>query len=258
MSNGCGGNRDVASGNRERLLPGFRIYEYDISADTNYVAVSAFNEGGQLNLWVAPLDRHSPPRRIEWPGPITAARFDPAGGLFIKAAEGDKQLLYHVDMDGANRRTIVSEHVNELIQVSPSGKWVLLRASLPGDAARVGILAYPVNGGHPVVIANRTWLAARWSSDGKFFEILFDDQGKSGPTVASIMLPLVDGNDLPQLPPSGLSSPKEAAGLRGAKILRHGLASEDVADFTSAPDPSTFAYVKTVVHRNLYRVPLPD
>jgi eukaryotic-like serine/threonine-protein kinase len=250
---------DVASGNRERLLPGYRIHEYDVSADGDYVAVSAFDDRGQLNLWIAPLDRHAAPRKIDWTGPITSARFDPAGGMFVNAGEGDKQIVYHVALDGTNRRPVTTGHLNELIQVSPAGKWILVRAPLPGgDVPRIGILAYPVHGGDPVVVSKQVWLNAGWSSDGKFFEILSEQPGKSGPTVASIMLPLRNGTDLPALPPGGLDSSQEAAALRGAKIVQHDLASNDVAGLAAAPHGSTLAYIRTVVHRNLYRIPLPD
>lgn len=247
---------DLATQNRERLLPDFRIHEYDISANGSDIVVTATDESGELGLWVAPLDRHETPRRITWGSSITEARFDPAGGLFVKAAEGDRELLYHVDMDGSNRRTLANFQANELIQISPSGKWVLLRAPLPSEPTRIGILALPAQGGRPVVISNQTWLAARWSADRKFFEILSQTDEDPVPVAASILLPLVD--DLPQVPAGGLSSPREAANLPGAKVVRHGIPAEDMAAFASSPDGSTSAYIRTVVHRNLYRVPIPD
>jgi len=49
------------------------------------------------------------------------------------------------------------------------------------------------------------------------------------------------------LGPHGLSN---INALSGACVI-------DAWDNSPGPDPSVFAYMKTIVHRNLYRIPLP-
>jgi serine/threonine protein kinase len=249
---------DIESGDRERLLPGFAISEYDVSPDAKFVAVTVLDDRGQSNLWIASLDRHSPPQRIAWPGPITSGRFDPSGGLFVRSTEGNNEFIYHADMDGANRRKVIAGHANDLIQVSPSGKWLMVRAPLPGgDVPRIALLAYPVAGGNPVIISENVWLPARWSADGKFFLVNFSQEEGSGEMLSSAMVPISPGRELPALPPSGLNSADDIAAIRGAYVVQRTVATKDLAGFAASPNLSTFAFIRTAVHRNLYRIPLP-
>jgi hypothetical protein len=65
----------------------------------------------------------------------------------------------------------------------------------------------------------------------------------------SLVIALAPGESLPHLPPGGLRSEGDAAGL-------------DVVEAGSGyrypgPDVSTYAYVKAQTQRNIYRVPLP-
>jgi hypothetical protein len=69
---------------------------------------------------------------------------------------------------------------------------------------------------------------------------------ESGKTVA---LPVSARNPWPPLPPAGLKSAEEFARLPGARVLPgSGLAP--------GPAASLYAFTRTSVHRNLYRVPL--
>jgi hypothetical protein len=52
------------------------------------------------------------------------------------------------------------------------------------------------------------------------------------------------------LPPTGIVTRDDINKVRGNKIFHDGV--------TFAPDNLTYAYAKTTVHRNLYRIPLPD
>jgi len=58
------------------------------------------------------------------------------------------------------------------------------------------------------------------------------------------------GDTLPALPDSGVLGLEHAKTLPGGRIL-------EGWDIAPGPDPSVFAFTKTIVHRNLYRVPVP-
>jgi Tol biopolymer transport system component len=70
---------DLDSGRTESLLPGFPVGgddvrpPYDISPDGRQLVLESRDLEGRRRLWVAPLDRRSPPRRIanvEGDGPL--------------------------------------------------------------------------------------------------------------------------------------------------------------------------------------------
>jgi hypothetical protein len=56
---------------------------------------------------------------------------------------------------------------------------------------------------------------------------------------------------LPKLPISGIRRLDDAAALPGARLV-------DGWDVSPGPDPSVFAFTKTNMHRNLFRIPLRD
>ena len=53
---------DLESGRSEPLFPGFQALEYDLSVDGQRVVMEAEDSERIRRLWVAPLDRHLPPR----------------------------------------------------------------------------------------------------------------------------------------------------------------------------------------------------
>ena len=54
---------DLSSGQNERLLPGLNILRHDVSSDGR-VLVAARGPDQKIYLWLATLDRRSPPRQI--------------------------------------------------------------------------------------------------------------------------------------------------------------------------------------------------
>ena len=66
----------------------------------------------------------------------------------------------------------------------------------------------------------------------------------------TLVLPIPPGKDLPDLPAGGIHSFEEGMALPGARVLERG-------NLVPGPDLSTYAYTKTTVHRNLFRIPLP-
>jgi Tol biopolymer transport system component len=248
---------DVASGRRQRLMSGFRIVTYAVSHDGRFVAASVRDGDGQPHIWVAPADGHAPPTRVAWPTPVMNAAFNPAGGLIILAREGASRSVYLTDLNGGNARKLIADTVTNVVGVSPSGKWLLVQAQVPGgEASNAALVAYPVDGGTPVTVFDTMWSMARWTRDGRTLYLRFARDDAAEVTVVSV--PVTPENELPPLPPRGLKSSRDAARIAGAKLIGLGVAaSPDVAAVAVSPDFSTLAIVRTAVHRNLYRVPLP-
>jgi hypothetical protein len=102
---------------------------------------------------------------------------------------------------------------------------------------------FPLAGGSPIVIGGTTFL--RWSSSGDTLWIT----GGAVPDGRTYIVPLPPGKMLPRVPPGGLVSKDEIAGLPGARSI----------DATGAPSPSrdVYAFERRTVQRNLYRIPIP-
>src|SRR5262249_23720348 len=75
---------DLDSGHTEAVLPGMQVIDYDLSNDGRLL-VCALDSGSRPHLWLAPLDRRSPPRQI---GSVEAmqALFGPPGVIFFVAS----------------------------------------------------------------------------------------------------------------------------------------------------------------------------
>jgi hypothetical protein len=88
-----------------------------------------------------------------------------------------------------------------------------------------------------------------WAPDGKFLYIGIEpsSQTSRGKTLA---IPILAGETLPELPASGIRGLEEAKAFPGARVI-------DGWGLSPGSDPSVYAYVKTTVHRNLYRIRLP-
>jgi hypothetical protein len=107
-----------------------------------------------------------------------------------------------------------------------------------------------------VPVFDTMWPQSSWTPDGKAFRVRFG--GGNGRPLAIAAVPVSPSGDLPALPAGGLRSPDEAARLPGATILEPGIPNDsDIAEVAFTSDFSIAAIVRTAVHRNLYRVPLP-
>lgn len=111
-----------------------------------------------------------------------------------------------------------------------------------------GKVAIPVNGNSPRRICNNPCVA-KWAPDGRFLYVGLrpGSQTSPGKTVA---IPIPSGETFPNLPATGIRGLDEGAALPGASVIERW-------NISPGPDPSVYAYLKTTVQRNLFRVPLP-
>jgi Tol biopolymer transport system component/predicted Ser/Thr protein kinase len=219
------------TGRAERLLPDIAVTGYDLSADGKQIAFAALDAAGRTQLWLAPVDRRSPPQPL--PGAdADSPVFGPAGDLFFRAAEGKVNFLYRMKLDGSERRKVIPDPILHFISLSPDGAWAGVHAAVPGEAQSAH-LTYPVGGGPPIRTSPMRWYRA-----GN--QLLISARGGMGPS-ASFVVPWRPGQPPP--PPGAEQSP----------------AAVQVADrvILPGPNPSVYAFVRETVQRNLYRIPLP-
>jgi Tol biopolymer transport system component len=232
---------DLDSGRTEALLPGFTMVgaqSYAISPDGRDVVFSARNRDGADQLWLAPLDRSSPPVQIPnadggWP------LFGPKREIYFRAMDG---FVYQIQPDGGGRRKVIDQPVQEIKGVSPDGRRIIVANS-------GGTLVYPMGGGSPVRIWSLDSIL-KWSPDRRLLFIRAGAAMTAGGIGRNYVFPLPRGRILPDIPPGGFRSEEEMAKYPGVRVI-------DAADIAPGPTPDVYAFSKETTQRNLYRIPIP-
>ena len=101
---------DVESRRVDVLLPGLRTLDYDVSRDGQRIVVEATDPDGVSRLWIAAVDRQSPPRQLpnlEGRQP----RFGPGGEIYFRRQDGAAAFVYVVGEDGTGLRRVVEQPV---------------------------------------------------------------------------------------------------------------------------------------------------
>jgi hypothetical protein len=72
-------------------------------------------------------------------------------------------------------------------------------------------------------------------------------------------MPVPPGQSLPALPPAGVESIADTSLVPGSEVLRLNQYARELAgaSFAFGVSADTFAYARTVSHRNLFRVDVP-
>jgi hypothetical protein len=105
----------------------------------------------------------------------------------------------------------------------------------------------PLDAGVPQRIC-ATFCVPSWSSDGRFLVVPVEDSSGAGPG-RSLAIPVGAGESLPDLPQGGISPLAQPSILKGADSIGR-------AGMVLAKDPEHYAWIKTTVQRNLYRISL--
>jgi Tol biopolymer transport system component len=230
---------DIASGSTEQLLPDIPMFgspTYDVSGDSTTVVVSGRDRDGKDRLWLAPLDRRSPPRQIpgvegDW------ALFGETGQIFFRSTD---TFVYRVREDGSELTKLIAEPVLRLYALSPDKQWLVV---LKDDT-----LLYPLKGGTPLRI--RGDVPIQWSQDGKCVYISWAKVGMGASSAGRTgMVPLGQGRILPEVPVAGFASESGLSKLQGAQLI-------DEADVAAGPVCTTWASSRETTQRNLFQIPI--
>ena len=212
------------------------------------MAFTTTNADGQSQIWLAPLDRRTPPRLIVEDGDQVS--FGAPGELIFRSrAEGNA--LARIKTDGAGFERIPTTSFLDKGDVSPDGEWVIIKAPATSDRPLVETLAVPIRGGVPrkVCSADANTCTAGWSPDRKFFYVAGDVKTSTSSVRRTVAIPVPAGKALPDLSVGGVTDLKLAAALPGARTIEEGLISP-------GSDPSTYVFTKADSQRNLFRIPL--
>jgi len=232
---------DLASGKTEHLLPGTSVTGFAISPDDK-VAAYTIQAGDGPQIWLASLDRSSPPRKVTGGGDQVS--FGAKGELIYRGLEDRHNSLYRIKQDGSGRERITNANILEKLSVSPDGEWVVAGVLVPG--ADTDIAAVSVRTGEMVKICSYA-CPSWWSPDGRTFYITTERAASTaGRTLA---IPLAPGKALPELPVAGIASRADRLDIPGIRLINKG-------DMSAGNDPSVYVYTKQDFQGNLFRIPL--
>jgi DNA-binding winged helix-turn-helix (wHTH) protein/Tol biopolymer transport system component len=243
---------NMSSRKSQPIVQGFSIASYSVSPDGPQIVFQALAPNGASQIWLASSDRKSEPRMLASSGEDSPG-FGPDGEIVFRASENGKNYLYKMGADGSGRSKVLSSPVENLLGMSPDGLWAISIISVNGDVHPTAMFAVPIQGGAPKRICPAACVA-RWSPDGaRFFVKPWLETIQK-----AVVIPVPRGKSLPDLPVTGIRTVADAAALPGATMIDLSNLDPSVQSGNFAPGlaPIAFAYARTVVHRNLFQVPL--
>src|SRR4029079_17782668 len=183
--------------------------------------------GVSSHLWLAPLDRRSPPRQIP---NIEGGQlvFGATGEVFFHSVEGTSAFLYRVREDGGELRKAFDLSIVGLMGESPDRNWLVLGRGVP--------VIFRLDGGAPLQTRIQGKTLLRWSGDGKhvFVHRPLTSSDKT------YVFPLTPGRPLPETLIDGLPSEQDIVKLPGVRVI----ATTDVSPGRTV---DTYAYTRASV-----------
>ena len=236
---------DIASEKSERVLPGVSIREFDISDDAQNVVYSWQPPGKPSQVWLARLDRRSPPRMILASGE-DSPRFGRDGHIVFRSFDGTNHHLEQINADRSGRSKVTSYPVGSVLFMSTDRRWIATVMTMSDGLA--GTYALPIGGGAAKRICSGC--PVDWAPDGRFL-YLHVQQPSLTDGGRTRVVPLEPGAMLPALPAGGMGLDDDPSVFPKSFAI-------GVWGLSPGPDPSVYAYVKTTMQRNLFRIPLAD
>ena len=126
---------DPKSGKSESVLSGVSVSDYEISRDEKEVAFTTTDGNGTSQIWLAALDRRTPPRQIAQGGDQVS--FGPEEDLVFRSV-AENNALIRIKKDGTGRSRVTAATVLDKFGVSPDGKWVIASLAGSGTFAAAG------------------------------------------------------------------------------------------------------------------------
>ncbi len=234
---------DLASGEQERMLPGYPMQQYSVSRDDKWVAFSQVDDKGHSHVWIAPTNHRSSPRQITHGSQEDSPAFLPNDDLIVRISEGPSNFLYRMKLDGTQLQKITTSKVLDVEAVAPDGRWVIAAMAGPGEEHAPAVMAFPVHSGAPVTVCTG-FCTLHWDAARKLLFVTFEKEKDR----SSYGLPVEAASGLPALPAGGLSGGAMAGRIRGVTVVH--------ADLAAALSGSVYAFVRQTTRRNIYRIPL--
>ena len=215
---------------------------YHVSRDGKFLVFDALDDSERSRLWVTPLDRGQPPRRLTPDAGAAEQRpfFGQSGRIyFMQERSPGLYSLYRMKQDGSELRKI-SEDVHFLVSITPDERWAVSWESGPLMSL------VPIQGGAPVPLCTcglgpiyPDSPSAAWSGDEQSMYLFAGPRALSVPWRGDDTLRAVTGRSL-----------SEWEKLPGARYI-------SAVSLAPGPTSVTYAFVRQSQQSNLYRIQLP-
>jgi dipeptidyl aminopeptidase/acylaminoacyl peptidase len=239
-------SRDLASGKSDPLVTGQRIMDYDISLDQTRAAFTV-QSGGSSQIFLAPLDRSSPPHLVTKDG--ESVSFGASGTLIFRQLGEKANYLARIQADGSGLERLLDTPIANKGAVSRDGEWVAFSGAAGGvnepKGTIQGTFAVSTRDRSSRVLCNGPCLV-HWSSDGKYLYVTTDSFITSSGRTLVIATPR--GFALADLPPAGLDLASDSE-LASVQVIRQSRISPGL-------DPQNYAFATAAFQGNLFRIPL--
>jgi eukaryotic-like serine/threonine-protein kinase len=237
-------------GHTQAVLPGVSIggsfsKGYAISPDGLRVIYehSVQQPDGQIRtrIWSARLDSRSSP--IEFKSDVNESEptVTDDGTIYFRAAEGGKNYLYRMKMDGSGRERVMPNSIFELGAVRRDGEYAVVMLEGKDDDTPAVTELYPLKEQKPAIVLC-SYCNPLFSWDGKSMFMPPDR------TPSRLIYEVSTAAVLAQAAKNNAISARE---IPGAKVI-----SGTGGFITIGPDPGTYAFTKETGKRNIYRVPV--
>ena len=229
---------DIARGQRERVLPDFSVASdgYDISPDEHEV-VFTVDQRGAPEVWIAPLDRHAPPRLLVRNS--DEPHFDGSGHVFYRSLGDKANYLARINDDGSGARRASNLPILDFHSVSPSGKWAVVQNTV----RERGVTSIVEVGADTIRWSREGYWPTHWSADGK--ELYLEVGTATGDS-------FTHGRTLPIALGAGQSL--EVPSLPVASD--DGVIPHPGQGFFPGPDSGTYVFTRLERRQNIFRIPL--
>jgi len=153
-----------------------------------------------------------------------------------------------MNKDGSGRSKAFPYPISAIQNISPDRRWVLAMTPLFNGEIGAATMAVPTGKGSVRTICS-SWCPSVWSPDGRFLYVQIEPKSRTSPG-KMIALAITPETGLPELPEAGIQSAAQAIAIPRSRVMEQ-------ADIVPGLDSGTYAYVKTTVNRNLFRITVP-
>jgi len=245
---------DITSGKSDVVVTGFSIDRYDISPDGSQVVFAARTPEGVSQLWLAPCDGQMKPRLLATSGE-SAALFGPDGEIVFRMSDGAENHLFAMKTDGSKRRKVLDRPILDIKGMSADRKLVVVTMPV-NEVPTSAVFAVSVHEATLTRICPALCMV-EWSPDGSRFYVEPFLQGADAGKALEIPMDLAES--IPHLPSYGVRTVADAAAIRGSTVID--LTPFDPGHIAAFVAPGlskgTFAFTRTISHRNLFQLSLP-
>jgi len=152
-----------------------------------------------------------------------------------------------MNSDGTNRRKALPGRILNFEHYSPDRRFVVVEVVVPDMTLPLTVIL-PLDGGPPIPVCNDL-CGPRWSPDGRYLYLEIPDKSGQNLNARTAAIPVPAGETWPRILPEAVHDPAQWVNVAGVKFIEN-------TNIAPGPDPSIYAYIKPVVHANLYRIPL--